>query len=140
MKNKLIILLFIIYNLSFNILIASEEEEFMVTIHTVDTNLPDLLAILAEESGFNIVTGPNVNASELLTIHLDNVPIDQAINLIVRAAGLSYEIVGNSILVAHADKLTEDVGVMPYVVSLKYANAEEVSKLLFNITGVTYVR
>ena len=134
MKNKLIILLFIIYNLSFNVLIASQDDESMVTIHAVDTNLPDLLAILAEESGFNIVTGPNVNASELLTIHLDNVPIDQAINLIVRAAGLSYEIVGNSILVAHTDKLTEDVGIMPYVVSLKYANAEEVSKLLFNIT------
>ena len=103
MKNKLIILLFIIYNLSFNVLIASQDDESMVTIHAVDTNLPDLLAILEEESGFNIVTGPNVNASELLTIHLDNVPIDQAINLIVRAAGLSYEIVGNSILVAHTD-------------------------------------
>ena len=67
MKNKLIILLFIIYNLSFNVLIASQDDESMVTIHAVDTNLPDLLAILAEESGFNIVTGPNVNASELLT-------------------------------------------------------------------------
>ena len=91
--------------------------------------------MLAEESGFNIVTGPNVNASELLTIHLDNVPIDQAINLIVRAAGLGYEIVGNSILVAHIDKLIADVGVIPYVVSLKYANAEEVSRLLLNITN-----
>ena len=134
MKNKLIALLLIINSIGFNILIASEEES-MVTIHAIDTNLPDLLATLAEESGFNIVTGPNVNSSELLTIHLDNVPIDQAINLIVRAAGLSYEIVGNSILVAHTDRLTEDVGVMPYIVSLKYANAEEISKLLLNITN-----
>ena len=106
----------------------------MVTIHAVDTNLPDLLAILAEESGFNIVTGPNGNASELLTIHLDNVPIDQAINLVIRAAGLSYEIVGESILVANQSKINEDVGVTPHVIALQYANAEEVAELLKNVT------
>ena len=134
MKNKLFILI-ITLSIGFNQLIAQEEYESRVTIHAVDTNLPDLLAILAEESGYNIVTGPNVNESELLTIHLDNVAIDQAINLIVRAAGLSYEIVGNSILVANEERLTQDVGIMPYVVSLKYANAEEVSSLLLNITN-----
>ena len=99
MKNKLFILL-IITSLSANFLFAQDQDEVRVTIHAVETSLPDLLAILAKKSGYNIVTGPNVNESEMLTIHLDDVDIDQAINLIVRAAGLSYEIVGNSILVA----------------------------------------
>ena len=31
-----------------------------VSIHAQDTHLPSILAILAEESGYNIVTGPNV--------------------------------------------------------------------------------
>ena len=96
-----------------------------VSIHAEDTHLPSILAILAQESGFNIVTGPNVENQNKLTIHLDDVPIDQALNLVIRAAGLSYEIVGNSILVANQAKLNEDVGVSPHVISLKYANAND---------------
>ena len=132
MKNKLFLMI-LIASLGVNALFSNDEDS-LVTIHAIDTNLPDLLSILAKESGFNIVTGPNVNSSELLTIHLDDVPINEAINLIVRAAGLSYEIVGNSILVADPGKLIEDVGIMPYVISLKYANAPDVAKLLSNIT------
>jgi len=105
-----------------------------VSIHAQDTHLPSILAILAAESGFNIVTGPNVENQNKLTIHLDDVPIDQALNLVIRAAGLSYEIVGNSILVANKSKLSEDVGVSPHVISLKYANANDIAKLLANIT------
>ena len=132
MKNKLFLII-LITSLGIGTLFANEEDS-LITIHAIDTNLPDLLSILAAESGFNIVTGPNVNSSELLTIHLDDVPVNEAINLIVRAAGLSYEIVGNSILVAESSKLLEDVGVMPYVISLKYANASDVASLLSNIT------
>ena len=76
-----------------------------VSIHAEDTHLPTILSILAKESGYNIVTGPNVQNQNKLTIHLDDVPIDQAINLVIRAAGLSYEIVGTSILVANQAKL-----------------------------------
>tara|TARA_B100001287_G_scaffold276573_1_gene287950 strand:- start:1452 stop:3116 length:1665 start_codon:yes stop_codon:yes gene_type:complete len=133
MKTKIFISLLII-NFASAFLIAQDEQEVRVTIHAVETSLPDLLAILAEKSGYNIVTGPNVNESEMLTIHLDNVDIDQAINLIVRAAGLSYEIVGNSILVANQEKLNQDAGIMPSVISLKYADANEVANLLVNIT------
>ena len=104
-----------------------------VSIHAQDTHLPSILAILAEESGFNIVTGPNVENQNKLTIHLDDVPIDQALNLVIRAAGLSYEIVGNSILVANESKLSEDIGVSPHVISLKYANANDIATLLSNV-------
>ncbi len=133
MKNKIFISLLIL-SFSTTTLFAQDVQEVRVTIHAVETSLPDLLAILAEKSGYNIVTGPNVNDSEMLTIHLDDVDIDQAINLIVRAAGLSYEIVGNSILVANQEKLNQDAGIMPAVISLKYADASEVANLLVNIT------
>lgn len=112
----------------------SEDVRPLVSIHAEDTHLPSILAILAEESGYNIVTGPNVQSKNKLTIHLDEVPIDQAINLVIRAAGLSYEIVGNSILVANQSKINEDVGVSPAVIPLQYANAEEVAVLLKDIT------
>ena len=59
----------------------SEENQPTVTVHAEDTYLPTILSILAKQSGFNIVTGPNVETQEKLTIHLDDVPISQALNL-----------------------------------------------------------
>lgn len=104
--------------------------EKLVSIDAEDAFLPSILAILAEQSGYNIVTGPGVNKEERVSVHLKDTPIEQAMNLVVRAAGLSYEIVGRSFLVATAKKLQEEVGLTSYVIELKYANALEVQKLL----------
>ena len=84
-----------------------EDNNTLITVHAEDAFLPSILAILAKESGYNIVTGPNVNKQDKVSIHLDEVPIEQAINLVVRAVGLSYEVVGNSFLVADPKKLKE---------------------------------
>ena len=97
----------------------NKEELNLVTVHAEDAHLPSILAILAKESGYNIVTDPNVNRQEKISIHLDDVPIEQAINLVVRAVGLSYEVVGNSFLIADPKKLKEEVGVSSFVIELK---------------------
>ncbi len=106
----------------------------LVTVHAEDAHLPSILAILAKESGYNIVTDPNVNRQEKISIHLDDVPIEQAINLVVRAVGLSYEVVGNSFLIADPKKLKEEVGVSSFVIELKYASAEEIKAMLQDIS------
>jgi type II secretory pathway component GspD/PulD (secretin) len=110
------------------------EDKTLITIHAEDAFLPSILSILARESGYNIVTDPNVNRQDKVSIHLDEVPIEQAINLVVRAVGLSYEVVGNSFLVADPKKLKEEVGVTSYVITLKYASAEDVKELLQDIS------
>ena len=112
-----------------------KENNTLITVHAEDAFLPSILAILANESGYNIVTGPNVNKQDKVSIHLDEVPIEQAINLVVRAVGLSYEVVGNSFLVADPKKLKEEVGITSYVITLKYAAAEDVKNLLQDISG-----
>jgi len=101
-----------------------------VTIDADDASLPTVLSILAAESGYNIVTGPGVNKQERISIHLKNTPIEEAMNLVVRAAGLSYEIVGKSFLVAEARKLEEEVGLTSYVEELQYSKADEVAEML----------
>ena len=90
--------------------VEQNQGEALITLHAEDAFLPGILAILARESGYNIVTDPNVNRQDKISIHLDQVPIEQAINLVVRAVGLSYEIVGNSFLIADPKKLKEEVG------------------------------
>lgn len=101
-----------------------------VTIDADDASLPTVLSILAAESGYNIVTGPGVNKQEKISIHLQNTPIEEAMNLVVRAAGLSYEIVGKAFLIAEPKKLEEEVGLTSYVIQLQYAEAEEVAEML----------
>ena len=118
---------------------SKEDDKTLITIHAEDAFLPSILAILAKESGYNIVTDPNVNKQDKVSIHLDEVPIEQAINLVVRAVGLSYEVVGNSFLVADPKKLKEEVGVTSYVITLKYAAAEDVKNLLQDISDQVQV-
>jgi type II secretory pathway component GspD/PulD (secretin) len=105
-----------------------------VTLDADDAFLPSILSILAEKSGFNIVTGPGVNTKERISVHLKDAPISEAINLVVRAAGLSYEIVGNSFLVAEATALEREIGITAHVIELQYANAAEIKELLRDLT------
>ena len=109
-------------------------EENLVTIDAEDANLATVLSIIAKDSEYNIVTGPSVSENKKLTIHLKDTPILEALDLIVRASGLSYEVKGNSILVAESQKLNEEIGLVTHVIELKYANATEVKDLLKNIT------
>jgi len=111
----------------------------LVSVDADDSFLPSILTVLAEKSGFNIVTGPGVNTKQRISVHLKDTPIEEAINLVVRAAGLSYEIVGQSFLVAETEALEKEIGLSAHVVDLQYANAEEVKGLLTNVTEFVQV-
>lgn len=100
-----------------------------ITLDADDAYLPAVLKILAEKGDLNIVTGPGVTAGKI-TIHLKDVPVEQAVNLVVRAAGLAYERIGNSILVADAKSLRDETGLSSYTIELKNADATEVAAAL----------
>jgi type IV pilus secretin PilQ/predicted competence protein len=104
-----------------------------VSLDADDASLPAVLKILAEKGNLNIVTGPGV-ATGHITIHLKDVPVEQAVNLVVRAAGLAYERIGNSILVAEAQSLHDETGLSSYTIELKYADANEVQAALSGIS------
>jgi type IV pilus secretin PilQ/predicted competence protein len=104
-----------------------------ISLDADDANLPAVLKILAEKGDLNIVTGPGV-ATGKITIHLKDVPVEQAVNLVVRAAGLAYERIGNSILVAEAKSLHDETGLSSYTVELQYANAFDVQAALKGLT------
>lgn len=108
--------------------------ERLVTLDAEDAYLPSVLKILAEKGNLNIITGPGVTAGRL-SIHMRDVPVDQAVNLVVRAAGLAYERIGNSILVADSRSLKEETGLSSYVVDLKYADASDVQAALKNLAA-----
>lgn len=105
----------------------------LVSLDATDASLSQVLKTLAEKGGLNIITGPSVAAGRI-TIQMKDVPVEQAVNLVVRAAGLAYERIGNSILVADAKSLQEETGLSSYIVNLKFADATEVKDALRGLT------
>jgi type II secretory pathway component GspD/PulD (secretin) len=104
-----------------------------ITLTAKDASLSEILRVMADRSGMNFVAGEGVHR-EKITLILNKTPVDEAINLLVRAAGLSYEIIGNSVLIAEPEKLKEEVGLSSYVIELKYAQADEVAVMLKDLT------
>jgi type IV pilus assembly protein PilQ len=106
----------------------------LISLDAKDAYLPDVLKILADRGGLNIITGPGVTGGRI-SILMKDVPVDQAVNMVVRAAGLAYERIGNSILVADANSLKAETGLSSYVVELKYADATEVKATLKSLSA-----
>ncbi|MBD3420966.1 MAG: hypothetical protein GF398_12675 [Chitinivibrionales bacterium] len=104
-----------------------------ITLRAKDANLSEILKVLSERSGMNFVSSEDVNR-EKITIILNKTPLDEAINIIVRAAGLAYEIIGNAVLIAEPERIKEEVGQTGYVINLKYVPATEVAKMLSDLT------
>lgn len=100
-----------------------------ISLNAQDANLSEILKVMADRSSMNFVAGEGVQKAKI-TIILNKTPVAEAIDLIVRAAGLSYEIIGNSVLIGEAGKLKDEVGQSGYVIALNYADAEEVAGML----------
>ena len=113
---------------------AQDTDGPLVSLDAEDAYLPSVLKILAEKGNLNIITGPGVTG-ERISIHMTDVPVEQAVNLVVRAAGLAYERIGRSILVADPESLKEETGLSSYVVNLKYADAIEVKDALADLSA-----
>lgn len=62
-----------------------------------------VLQVLADFSGFNMVTSDTVTGS--MTLRLQDVPWDQALDLILKLKGLEKKQMGNVMLIAPADEL-----------------------------------
>ena len=112
--------------------------ERLISIDAELSSTTSVLKILAEKSGLNLITGPGVT-DDKISVHMKQVPVDQAINLVVRAAGLAYERIGNSLLVADAKSLHDETGLSSYIVDLNYADANEVRASLKDLSEAIQV-
>jgi type IV pilus assembly protein PilQ len=74
-----------------------------LTLNFQDIETRAVLQLLADASGQNIVVSDTVNGS--VTLRLQNVPWDQALDIVLRTKGLDKRQQGNVIIVAPADEL-----------------------------------
>ena len=84
------------------------EERFPYTGEKLSLNFQDIevrsvLQLIADFTGLNLVASDTVGGS--ITLRLQNVPWDQALDLILKTKGLDQRQIGNVLLVAPADEI-----------------------------------
>ena len=101
-----------------------------------------VLQIIADVANVNMVVSDNVSGQ--ITLQLDDVPWDQALNIILKSQGLGMRRIGNVINVAplaqiaqrkkaeqEANQATENaVPLQSQIIQINYADAAEIAKLI----------
>lgn len=113
-----------------------------VTLNNVDEPLSSVLSSLARLSGANIVLateqmGGSDKEQKRITINIKDVPVETAVSLVAKSAGLSYKIYGgNTFLVGTKQNILEESGERSEIIYLNNLDATKVSKALENTEGV----
>ena len=105
-----------------------------ISLDVKNADILDVLKILAQQSGQNIIATQNVKGTATVSLH--NVPLRQALDLVVRSSGLDYRRVGNVFVVGTPDDLAKQFGSTGQVAArtvafpIKYADPKELAKQL----------
>ncbi len=113
-----------------------------VSFNFKDIDIRNALALIAEMSGLNIIMSDDVKGK--LTMRLENVPWDQALDLILAAKGLGKEQVGNVVRIAPLEVIQADAEarrkaqesaeqaepLYTEFIELSYASVNDVKKIL----------
>jgi Flp pilus assembly secretin CpaC len=112
-----------------------------ITLSVKNADVLDVLKLLANESGQNIVATQNVHGT--VTVDLTDVPLKTALDLIVRSSGLDYRQVGNVYVVGTPADLAAEFGQSGQVASqqvafpIKYSNPTDLAKQLSTVIPAT---
>lgn len=112
-----------------------------VTLNSVDEPLSSVLSTLARLSGTNIVlatdqAGTAAKEQKRVTISIKDVPVETAVSLVAKSAGLSYKIYGdNTLLVGTQQNISESSGQSNHIIYLNNLDAVKVSAALANTDG-----
>ncbi|HZV80181.1 MAG TPA: secretin N-terminal domain-containing protein [Candidatus Binatus sp.] len=107
-----------------------------VTLDVKNGDLLDVIKLLAQESGQNIVATQNVKGTTTISLH--DVPLREALDLIVRTNGLEYRQVGNIYVVGTPDELAKQFGsagetAQTVAFPIRYATPADLSKQLATV-------
>jgi type IV pilus assembly protein PilQ len=114
----------------------------LLSLNFQDIEVRAILQILADFTGLNIVVSDSVKGN--LTLRLQNVPWDQALDIILRTKGLTMRQNGNVIFIAPTEEVAarekldlesrktveELVPLRTEIIQVNYAKAADLAKLL----------
>ncbi|HUP66487.1 MAG TPA: type IV pilus secretin PilQ [Thermoanaerobaculia bacterium] len=118
-----------------------------ISLELTSADIKDVLRTFAELTGLNIAIDPNVAGQ--VTVSFDQVPWDQALELILRQNGLTYTISGNVMRVGTVDRLAAEqaqnrrleeearlnVPLTTVIKRLSYAKSDDVATLVAGLAS-----
>ncbi len=113
-----------------------------ITLDAEDASISHIVSTMARLSDCNIVLAMDVKTEKAeaeerkITIHLKEVPIEQALALVVKSIGLSYRLVGDkTFIVGEKALIEEEIGERTYIINLNYVDVEKIVKALSIMPG-----
>ena len=118
-----------------------------ISLNLKDADIKDVLRTFSDLTGLNIAVDPGVNAS--VTVNFNEVPWDQALDIILKQNGLTYTLEGNVLRVGTIERLSAEaaasrrieeesklnVPLVTVIFKLSYARATEVQGLLKDLAS-----
>jgi type II secretion system protein D len=104
----------------------------LLSLHLKDADIGNVLRVLSEKSGLNIVTDSAVTGRKI-TVDLENVTVEQALDLICAANGLAYQRRDNAVLVSTPERLGAAVTTASEAMVLKHADLATVKDVVDKI-------
>lgn len=118
-----------------------------LSLNFQDIDVRSVLQLIADFTNLNLVASDTVQGG--ITLRLQNVPWDQALDLVLKTKGLDKRKVGNVLLVAPADEiaarerqelesqkqLQELAPLRRDLIQVNYAKAADIAKLFQSVTG-----
>lgn len=113
-----------------------------ISLNFQDIPVRTVLQLIADFNEFNLVTTDSVNGN--ITLRLDSVPWEQALDIVMKVKGLSKQLEGNVLIVAPADELAalerrdlvskkevQDLAeLQSEFIQISFAKAADITKLL----------
>lgn len=100
-----------------------------VSVDFRDTPIDDVIRIMAEQSGVDIIKSPKVTG--VVTAALTNVPLDEALNNILASQGYGYVASNNMIRILPREEMSEaSETIVSEIYQINYADVAEVEAAL----------
>ncbi|MCF7858887.1 MAG: hypothetical protein K9N07_06115 [Candidatus Cloacimonetes bacterium] len=113
-----------------------------ITLDAEDASISTIISTMARLSGCNIVLAMDSEKKDekaeekKITIQLKEVPIEQALALVVKSIGLSYRLVGEkTFIVGEKSRIEEEIGERTYVLHLNYVDVSKIVNALKIMPG-----
>jgi type IV pilus assembly protein PilQ len=100
-----------------------------ISVNLKDVDLKDFFRLIHEISGLNVVLDPNVHGT--LTIVLDDVPWDQALDIVLKNNDLARELEGNVLRIATVETLKKEADARRAQIESEAMAVEKVSVTRF---------
>lgn len=124
-KPLLVICLILFLTTAFSPVFAAD----LVNMEFQQAPLVDVFQILGQLGGYNVLVDPSVSGN--VSFVLNDLPVEEALDLVTRTTGYRYQLMGNTLVVASAARLKTEFGSEDVrFVSINHVEVEAAQKLV----------